>query len=391
MRAACYARYSSDLQRETSLDDQVAVARAYADKCGWSFLDDHVYSDAGISGASLQGRPGIQAALKAASSTPPPFDVVLIDDTSRLARDTADAIRVVQQLTFCGIRVVFISQGLDTISEQAETLVAVHGVVDQLYICELKHKIKRGLTGQQARGFSTGGRTFGYQSAPVYDPSGAEDASGPIVVGRRLEVDPLQSDVIRQIFQLYARGVSQPEIVDRLNRADVPTPRGTRWTKHHTQWILSNERYLGKQIWGQRTSDRRPGTNQRVQRKQPREQWQVLDRPDLRIIDDALWQRVTERRATLRKAHRITPEGLARGRTGEYSKYFLVGLSRCGTCGKGFTIVSSGHKSRRYGCPNSGWHNGKAACDNRLTIMAKVADPVILHGLQRELLQSPGP
>ena len=52
MRAACYARYSSDLQRETSLDDQVAVARAYADKCGWSFLDDHVYSDAGISGAS---------------------------------------------------------------------------------------------------------------------------------------------------------------------------------------------------------------------------------------------------------------------------------------------------------------------------------------------------
>ena len=383
MRAACYARYSSDLRRETSLDDQVAGARAYADKSGWTFLDDHIYSDAGISGASLHGRPGIQALLKAASRTPPPFDVVLVDDTSRLARDTADAIRVVQQLTFCGVRLVFISQGLDTVSEQAETLVAVHGVVDQLYIRELSHKTKRGLQGQLSRGFSTGSRTYGYRSVAV---SHGSDAQAGEVIGHRLEIDPVQADVIRLIFQWYVDGVSQPEIVDRLNRMDVPTPRGTRWTKRHTCVILSNERYLGQQIWGQTTFERRPGTNQRVRRKQPRETWHVLDRPDLRIVDEALWRRVTERRAMLMKTYNVTPEGLARGRTGAYSKFFLVGLSTCGTCGKGFTIVSSGHKSRRYGCQNS-WRNGKDACDNRLTIMAKVADPVVLEGLEDALLQ----
>lgn len=69
-----------------------------------------------------------------------------------------------------------------------------------------------------------------------------------------------------------------------------------------------------------------------------------------------------------------------------YSQKLLVSLARCGVCGKAVSIVSSGHGSPRYGCPNS-WHNGKDACDNRMTIMAKVADPVVLGGLQDALLQ----
>ena len=385
MRCACYARYSSDLQRETSIDDQIAGAREYADRLGWTVLDDHIYSDAGISGASLDGRPRIQALLKAASTSPPPFAVVLVDDTSRLARDTADAIRIVQQLTFAGVRIVFISQGLDTASEQAETLVAVHGVVDQLYIRELKHKIKRGLRGQLERGFHTGALTFGYTSAPVYDPSGRRDADGPIVIGKRREVVPEQAEVIRQIYQWYVDGISYPKIADRLNIADVPTPRGTRWTKNLIQRILTNERYCGQQIWGQTSQERRPGTNRRVARQRPRDQWNVVDHPELRIVDDDLWQRVQDRRARVSRSLKIIPKGLARGRSTSYSKHLLVGLSRCQTCGKGFTIVSSGHGSPRYGCPNS-WHNGLDACDNRLTIRAKVADPVVLQRLQEAML-----
>ena len=69
-----------------------------------------------------------------------------------------------------------------------------------------------------------------------------------------------------------------------------------------------------------------------------------------------------------------------------YSQKLLVSLARCGVCGKAVSIVSSGHVSPRYGCPNS-WHNGQDACDNRMTVMAKVADPVVLEGLQNALLQ----
>jgi DNA invertase Pin-like site-specific DNA recombinase len=86
MRAGCYARFSSDLQRETSLTDQIATARRYAAAHGWEFVEAQVYTDAAISGSSLE-RPGIQALRAAAQLQPRPFDVLLVDDSSRVSRD----------------------------------------------------------------------------------------------------------------------------------------------------------------------------------------------------------------------------------------------------------------------------------------------------------------
>src|SRR5260221_5968375 len=96
MRAAVYARFSSDLQRATSIEDQIGVARAFARTHGWTLAEDHIYTDAALSGSSLE-RPGIQAMLTAAGRRPLPFDVLLVDDSSRVARDLADAVRVMQQ------------------------------------------------------------------------------------------------------------------------------------------------------------------------------------------------------------------------------------------------------------------------------------------------------
>jgi resolvase-like protein len=76
MRAACYARYSSDLQRETSIDDQLATARRYAQEQRWTILKDHIYKDSAVSGASIQGRAGVQRLLAAAAHRPKPFDAV---------------------------------------------------------------------------------------------------------------------------------------------------------------------------------------------------------------------------------------------------------------------------------------------------------------------------
>ena len=71
MRIAVYARYSSDLQRETSIEDQLAVASRYAEDRGWIVLKNHIYTDAAISGASIQGRAGIQRLLSSAAGRPP--------------------------------------------------------------------------------------------------------------------------------------------------------------------------------------------------------------------------------------------------------------------------------------------------------------------------------
>jgi DNA invertase Pin-like site-specific DNA recombinase len=112
-----------------------------------------------------------------------------VDDHSRVARDIADAIRVMQTLKFWGVRVIYISQGIDSASEQADALVTVHGLIDSLYLKELAKKIKRGLARQIERGYATGAKTYGYRTVPILDPSGKKDDHGhPALLGKTIEV-----------------------------------------------------------------------------------------------------------------------------------------------------------------------------------------------------------
>jgi site-specific DNA recombinase len=230
MRTACYARYSTEMQRETSIEDQLRSCREYAQREGWTWQAEHVYSDPAISGSSIDGRPGIQALLNAATLSPRPFDVVIVDDSSRVARDLADALRVLQRLRFESVRVIYLAQQIDSANEQAETLITVHGLVDSLYLREMAAKIRRGLAGQLERGFATGGVKYGYRAVPVPDPSGRLDAKGyPALLGKRLEIVESEAAVIRRIFNMYVSGTGIPTIVRRLHADGVPGPRGASW------------------------------------------------------------------------------------------------------------------------------------------------------------------
>jgi site-specific DNA recombinase len=334
MQAAIYARYSSDLQRDTSLEDQIAVGKRHATERKWSVLTDHIYTDAGISGASIQNRPGVQRLLAAAAHQPKPFDVLLVDDSSRIARDIADAIRVMQQLKFLGIRVIYISQGIDSESEQADALVAVHGLIDSLYLKELAKKVKRGLAGQMDRGFSTGGRQYGYRKIVVPDDSGKKDAQGhPMSIGTRIEVNPSEATVIRRMFEWAAEGVGLTSIVERLNAEGIPAASGKRWSKTPVSRILKNERYLGKQIWGQQSVEHEPGTGRRIKRDNPRTEWRIEERPDLRIVSDDLWERAQRTRAAVREAVALK-RNLAQGKDARFhSPHLFTGFAKCHVCG----------------------------------------------------------
>ena len=136
------------------------------------------------------------------------------------------------------------------------------------------------------------------------------------MIGKRLEIEPDAAATIQEIYQSYVDGVSLPNMIDQLNRNQIPSPRGTRWTKNTVDRILRNPRYLGKQIWGQTTYTRKPGSNRLIPKKQPREAWHILDRPDLRIVDAALWQHVIHRRTAHYNTHQIgTGLAMRRGRS----------------------------------------------------------------------------
>ena len=139
LRCAIYARYSSDRQSPASIQDQLRKCREFAEREGWQVLDEHIYIDEAQSGAGSD-RPGLISLIKAASLQPCPFDVLLIDDTSRLSRNRAESAKAYERLEYLGIRVVAVAQGIDTKNEQADVLVTVHELVDSLYIKELPRR-----------------------------------------------------------------------------------------------------------------------------------------------------------------------------------------------------------------------------------------------------------
>ena len=99
MRCAMYARYSTDKQNPASNEDQNYKCEQYAQNRGWTVLQNHVYSDAEITGATLE-RPGLTRLLAAAESPGHPIDVILCEDTSRLSRKLADVLIICERLTF---------------------------------------------------------------------------------------------------------------------------------------------------------------------------------------------------------------------------------------------------------------------------------------------------
>jgi site-specific DNA recombinase len=302
-RCAIYARFSSDKQSAASIQDQVRKCREYAQVHGWEVLDDHIYSDEAISGATLN-RAGLTRLTTAANAKS--FDIVLFDDTSRLSRKLADAINLSDRLHFAGVRTVFVSQGIDSKDEQSEVLMATHGIVDSLYIRELAKKTFRGVEGRVLDRKHHGGRCFGYKSVPIEDAERRDQYGRPVIAGARLQVDEAQARTIRKIFTLYAAGFSIKATTKRMNKdGDAsPTPRAGRqhsWAPSSITGILRNERYRGVVNWATTKKVRNPQTGKRIQRDKPKSEWVRVEMPEQRIVPEKLWLAVQERLAEVNR------------------------------------------------------------------------------------------
>ncbi|MFY9561208.1 MAG: recombinase family protein [Terriglobales bacterium] len=372
MRYTIYARYSSDLQRPSSIADQIRKCEEFGRTQGWT--KDGVYSDAAISGVSTE-RPGLQRMLAAAFSAHRPFDVILVDDTSRISRSLSDAVQLFEKLRFAGLRVIAVGQGIDTRSEQADVLLTVHGLVDSLYVKELAKKTHRGLEGAFLRGLHAGGRCYGYRNMPVEG-------------GVRLEIDEREAAVVRRIFEMSAHGMSLKTIAATLNAEKVPSPR-PRATSLHATWaptaireMLRRDLYRGRVIWNRSRFIKVPGTNKRVARPRPRSEWRISERPELRIISEELWKAVQARQTRMQE--------LYGGKHGLFNRSassgnLFTGFLKCGCCGANLVIVT-GRRRRHamYGCPQ---HFYRGACTNGLRIRQHQLEDQLFRELQQAVLR----
>jgi site-specific DNA recombinase len=390
LRCAVYSRYSSDRQSPCSIADQNRKCFQFAAAREWTVLEDYIFADAATSG-TISDRAGLQKLLAAAESKPRPFDVILVDDSSRLSRKLSDALQFSDRLKFAGVRLVFVSQGFDSDSEESDMRMTMHGLMDSEYIKNLSKKTFRGLEGRVLQNLHHGGRVFGYRSVLIEDAVRRDNHGRPIFVGAKLCVEPSQAKIVRKIFTLYADGLSIKATTKALNREHVesPRPRAGReqsWAPSSVKNILENQRYVGVVTYGRTKKIRNPQTGKRTYRNKPESEWIKVASPEQRIVSDKLFARVQERLRFVNATYGNGAKGgLLRSRAAS-SRYLFSGLLKCGECGGAITITSGAGKTHRcasYGCPAREY---RGTCANDRRIPSDVLETQLLAKLQRDVL-----
>ena len=378
MRAAIYARYSTDLQRAESIEDQIRVCEGIAERHGMRVVER--FDDKGISGGTTV-RPGYQRMLAAVRRGE--FDAVIAEDTSRLWRSMAEQSPRLAELCDLGVHVVTLD--IDTRNESAGILSAVKGTMAEEYRKEIGRRTRRGLDGNARRKAPTGGKAYGYDCRD-----------------KTRRVNPAEAAIVVRIFEMYADGYSPRAIADVLNRDRVPSPGSTwnRTERRRTGWqgsaiagdtargvgILNCDTYRGVIVWNRNRWVRAAAdSSKRRIVPNPPSAWVVHTDESLRIVPQELWDRVKARqREQANTVGERVKAGLSRSSaksTGRGPKFLLSSVMKCGECGANFVIMNATH----YGCA-SRVNGGRSACANDATFRRDEVEAAICQGIRTRVL-----
>ena len=375
-RIGIYARYSTDRQSSRSVDDQIRLCREFVERAGGDPDAVQVFEDRAESGTSLRRSGGIERLIDATIDGR--INCIVVEHTDRITRDVADGMTLWKRWDFHGVRLVGVSDGLDSADASGKLLFMMSLMRGEMGVDDTREKTRRGLKGRAHAGFATGLLPFGYRSE-----------AGPASGGRPIAIDLARAAVVRRIFDECAAGVTLAEIAARLNADGIVPPRGngTRkrdgWTVSGVRAILRNEKYIGRWRFNEREYIKVPGTKRRVSRARPASDVITLDRPDLRIVTDEVWARVAERFEQNRRTYRVDErkQRTSFGRSGKPSSYLLSGLLVC-ACGAPMTICGGSADRRYYYCDDN---RKRGTCSNALSVRESIARESIVRGLRETL------
>jgi DNA invertase Pin-like site-specific DNA recombinase len=369
MRAAIYCRFSSDLQRDQSLEDQIRLCKTRIKREGWHLVS--TYTDRALSGAS-QLRPGYQKLQDDARRGE--FDVVVAEALDRLSRDQEHVAGLFKQMTFLGIKLLTVAEG-----EITELHVGLKGTMNALFIKDLAMKTHRGLEGRIREGRSAGGCVYGYTIVKQVDASGEAMRGGRVI-------NKTEAEIVCRIFREFASGKSPAAIARDLNTEGIVGPGGRAWqggtiTGHSRRrnGILRNAIYFGFLVWNRQRFIKDPQSGKRIPRVNPESEWVIHPVPHLQIIAAALWDRVAERLDEIERSPRTHKIRASRFWEKRRPGYLLTGMVRCGSCGGRFTSVGCDYlacaAARKMG-----------TCTNRRGIRRRVLEDFILDTLKHHLM-----
>jgi site-specific DNA recombinase len=290
----------------------------------------------------------------------------------RLSRDQEDIAGLFKRMAFAGVTIVTLSEG-----EVTNLHVGLKGSTNALFLKDLADKVRRGLGGRVALGKSGGGNSFGYDVVKQLGGDGQ-----PLRGDRR--INEAEANVIRRIFRDYGAGKSPKKIAFELNAEGIAGPSGGAWgfssilgSPKRGNGILNNELYIGRIVWNRQRFIKDPETGKRVSRLNPRGEWVVQEVPELRIVDQDLWEKVKARQQRTNKDQSGAKGFVFRER--RRVKYLFSGLTRCACCNGGYTIISKD----LLGCATA---RNKGTYPNRLNIRRDQLEPRILHALRHRLV-----
>ena len=225
MKAVIYARYSSDNQREESIEGQIRECTAFAEKNGVTILRHYI--DRAFS-AKTDNRPEFQNMIKDSSKRL--FDMVIVWKLDRFARNRYDSARYKATLKKNGVKVV---SATEVISDGAEGII-LESVLEgyaEYYSADLSEKVVRGMTENALKSKYNGG------TLPIGYTIDSE---------QYFQLDPLTAPFVLEAFKQYAEGATMKEIRDYLNEQGVKNTRGQPLTYNSVQHLLNNRRYIGE-------------------------------------------------------------------------------------------------------------------------------------------------
>lgn len=341
MNIAAYCRVSTDKSDQlNSLETQKEFFLEYTKRTGDNLIK--LYADEGISGTKIKNRKEFQRML--ADAEKGLFDMVVVKDISRFARNTVDLLQSVRKLKSLGIETQFLTANMTSMGN-SEFVLTIFGALAQEESANTSKRIKFGKKMNAEKG-RVPNIVFGYDKT----------------IGDyfNLSINENESKAIRQIFQWYTEeGYGGSKIANMLNERGIKTKRGNNWSQNSICRILTNEIYTGKIINGkEEIADFLTGHR----KEKDESEWLVTLRPELRIIEDEVFDKAQDILKGRHDSFKITHER-------QSNKYLFSTLIKCKECGWSFRRTVRQYKNTYVRWVCSG-HNGKGAdsCPNAVTV-----------------------
>ena len=341
MNIAAYCRVSTDKEDQlNSLEAQKEFFSEYTKRTGDNLV--RLYADEGISGTKIKNRKEFLRMM--ADAEHGLFDMVVVKDISRFARNTVDLLQNVRKLKALGIETQFLTANMTSMGN-SEFVLTIFGALAQEESANTSKRVKFGKKMNAEKG-RVPNIVYGYDKT----------------IGDyfNLAINEEEAAVVRQIYQWYIKdGYGAAKISIFLNERGLRTKRNCQWSQNGVCRILTNELYTGKIINGkQEVTDFLTG--QRADKDAS--EWMVVDRPDLRIIDPETFEQAQQIMKSRGKAFKVDKER-------QSNKYLFSTLIKCKECGWSFRRTVRTYKNTYVRWVCSG-HNGRGAdnCPNAVTV-----------------------